>query len=58
MERKSHAIIIQGILYNNSIVDRKFSGKKGKGSTKEREGKQLRKGKKNIVDRENRKGKG
>ena len=46
MERKSHAIIILGILYNNSIVDRKFSGKKGKGSTKEREGKHLRKGKK------------
>ena len=29
MERKCHAIIILGILYNNSIVDRKFSGKKG-----------------------------
>ena len=28
MERKCHAIIILGILYNNSIVDRNFSGKK------------------------------
>ena len=46
MERKCHAIIILGILYNNSIVDRNFLGKKRKDVPRKRKGEQLRRGRK------------